>query len=148
MIHLCYWAQQWSVHSVHFSFFLSFFFLFFSGPLPWHMEVPRLGVESGPQLPAYATATALWDLSHVRDLHHSSQQCRILNPLREARDWTSILMDSSQVHKLVSHSGNSHVCFWKGVYVCKGLFPYKELNSIVGSLLKAEPSRSFPTAIA
>ena len=25
------------------------------------MEVPRLGVESEIQLPAYATATAMWD---------------------------------------------------------------------------------------
>ena len=24
-------------------FFVCFFFLFFLGPLPWHMEVPRLG---------------------------------------------------------------------------------------------------------
>ena len=39
------------------SFFLSFFF-FFLGLPPRHMEVPRLGVESELQLPAYATATA------------------------------------------------------------------------------------------
>ena len=31
-------------------------------------------------------------------LHHSSQQCRILNPLSGARDQTHILRDSSQVH--------------------------------------------------
>ena len=31
-------------------------FFFFLGPLSWHMEVPRLGVESELQLPAYATA--------------------------------------------------------------------------------------------
>ena len=30
-------------------------------------------------------------------LHHSSQQCRILNPLSEARDQTCILKDASQV---------------------------------------------------
>ena len=36
-------------------FFFSFFvFLHFLGPVPWHMEVPRLGVESEPQLPAYS----------------------------------------------------------------------------------------------
>ena len=29
-----------------FLFFLFFFFLLFLGLLPWHMEVPRLGVES------------------------------------------------------------------------------------------------------
>ena len=32
------------------------------------MEVPRLGVESELQPPAYATATATPDLSHVFDL--------------------------------------------------------------------------------
>ena len=31
------------------------------------------------------------------DLHHSSQQHRILNPLSEARDLTHILMDTSRV---------------------------------------------------
>ena len=34
-----------------------FFFFFFAGPLPWHMEVLRLGVESELQLLAYTTAT-------------------------------------------------------------------------------------------
>ena len=38
------------------------------------------------------------DLSWVWDLHHSSQQCRILNPLSEARDPTGILMDTSWVY--------------------------------------------------
>ena len=44
------------------------------------MEVPRLGVELGLQLPAYttATATAMWDLSCVCNPHHSSQQRRSL----------------------------------------------------------------------
>ena len=47
------------------------------------MEVPRLGVDSELQLQAYATAS--WDLICIFDLHHSSQQRRILNPLSEAR---------------------------------------------------------------
>ena len=56
------------------------------------MEVPRVGVKLELQLLAYATATATSDLSCVCDLHHSSQQCRILNPLSRARDQTCILM--------------------------------------------------------
>ena len=60
------------------------------------MEVPRLGVESAVQLPAYATATAMQDLSYIFDLYHSSREHRILDPLREARDGTHILMDPSQ----------------------------------------------------
>ena len=63
----------------------------------WHMEVLRLGVESELQLPAYATATATQDSSQVCDLHHSSWQCWILNPLIEARDSTSNLMVHSQI---------------------------------------------------
>ena len=50
------------------------------------MEVPSLGVELEPQLLAYATATAMRDLSLICDLHHSSQQLEILNPLSRARE--------------------------------------------------------------
>ena len=44
--------------------FCLFFFLFLR-PNPQHMEVPRLGVMSELQLPAYTTATATLDLSWV-----------------------------------------------------------------------------------
>ena len=40
-------------------------FLCFLGPHLWHMEVPSLGVQLEPQLPAYTTATATSDLSCV-----------------------------------------------------------------------------------
>ena len=62
--------------------------IFFLGLHVQRMEVPRWGVEWELQLPAYATATAMQEPSHVCDLHHSSQQYFILNPLSEARDWT------------------------------------------------------------
>ena len=62
-----------------------------------HMEVPRLGVESELQLPAYTIATATRDPSCVCDLHHSSWQCWILNPLSEARDQTCNLMVPSWI---------------------------------------------------
>ena len=62
------------------------------------MEVPRLGVELELQLPAYATATAMWDPSHICNLQHSSQQCQIVNLLSEARDQTHVLIDTSWVH--------------------------------------------------
>ena len=78
----------------------------------WYMEVPRLGVILELQLPAYATATATPDLSHVCDLHHSSQQHEILNPLSKARDGTCMLMDTSQVLNLLSHNGNSKDFFF------------------------------------
>ena len=53
------------------------------------MEVPGLGVKLEVQLLAYTTATAMWDPSCLCDLHHSSWQHPILNPLGEARDQTS-----------------------------------------------------------
>ena len=53
-------------------------------------------VELKLQLLAYttATATATWDPSRVYKLYHSSW---ILNSLSEARDGTSILVDSSWI---------------------------------------------------
>ena len=48
---------------------------------PWHLKVPRLGVESELQLLACATATATRNPSCICNLYHSSQQHRILNPL-------------------------------------------------------------------
>ena len=76
---------------------LLFIYLVFLGPHPQHMEIPRLGVESVLQLPAYTTATAASDLSCVFDLHHSSQQRRVLNPMSEARDQICIFMNTSQI---------------------------------------------------
>ena len=60
----------------------------FSGPHQLHMEVPRLGVESELQLPAYTLhhSHSNRDPSCVCDLHCGSQQRQIPNPLSEARD--------------------------------------------------------------
>ena len=74
-----------------------YFFFVFLGPNPRHMEVPRLGVQSELLLPAYTTTTATRDPSHICDLHHSSQQRWILNPLIETRDQTHVLMGASWV---------------------------------------------------
>ena len=91
---------------------LSQFFFFFLGPHLWHMEVSRLGVKSELQMPAYTTATKMLDLSHVCNLQHSSQQFQILKPLSEAKYQTHILMDTSQVHNPLRHSGNSDPIFF------------------------------------
>ena len=61
------------------------------------MAVPRLGDESELWLLAYTTATIMQDPRHIFDLHHTSQQCWILNPLSEARDQTHGLMDATGV---------------------------------------------------
>ena len=81
-----------------FNFFV--FVFCFLGPHSWRMEVPRLGVEGVEwelQLPAYTTATATRDPSHVCDLHHSSRQRQIPSPLSETRDRIPILMDTSRI---------------------------------------------------
>jgi len=78
---------QESSETNFFLLFLFFIFIFcFLGPHLQHMEVPRLGVKSELQLPAYTTVTEKWDPTHICGLHHSSRQCRILNPPREARN--------------------------------------------------------------
>ena len=61
------------------------------------MEVSRLGGESKLLLMAYATAIAMPDPSHIFNLHQSSQQCQILNPLIKTRDWTHNLMVPSRI---------------------------------------------------
>ena len=63
--------------------FLYFSFCFLGIHL--YMEVPRLEVKSELQLLVYITATATPDPSCMCDLHHNSQQRRILNPLGKAR---------------------------------------------------------------
>ena len=75
-----------------FLFFIFNFWLF--GVDPRHTETPRLGVKWEQQLPAYTTATAMPDPSHVCNLHHSSQPCPILNPLRGARDQTRVFLNT------------------------------------------------------
>ena len=93
-------GEQRSLFFSFLSFFFFFFFFFcFLGLCLLHVEVLGLGVKSELQL--------LQDLSHVCDLHYSSQQCQILNPLSKAKDWTLILMDTSWVHNPLSHNGNS-----------------------------------------
>ena len=80
-----------------FGFSWFFFFLVFSGPHPGHMKVPGLGVTLKLQLPAYSTATAMWDPSCICHLHHSSRQRRVLNPLSGVRSRTRVLMDATRV---------------------------------------------------
>ena len=67
---------------------LSYQFLFEVEHCIWNSREPL----------TYTKATAMPDLSCVCDLHHSSQQRQILNPLREVRDQTCVLMGTDQIH--------------------------------------------------
>ena len=92
-------------------FFFRFLFFFFLGPYPQHMEISSLGIETELQLLAYFTATAVPDMSHICDLHHSSQQCQILNPPGEARDRSLVLVDTGRVHYRWVTTGTPFNCF-------------------------------------
>jgi len=83
------------------------------------MEVPRQGVESQLQLPVYTTARETRDLSCVCDLHHTSPQRRIFNPLSEARDWTRNLMDASQFRFCWATRGTPRKASWSLTTICK-----------------------------
>ena len=54
------------------------------------MEVPRLGVESELQLPAYTTDTVKPDPSQVCNLHHSSWQSQIWPGIETASSWVLV----------------------------------------------------------
>ena len=100
------------------TFVCLFVFVFvFQGCL-WHMESPRLGAKS---FPADTTATAMSDLSQVCDLHHSSWQRQMLNPLNEARDQTCILMVPSWICFCCATTGTP-VYFLLDLYYVFNLF--------------------------
>ena len=62
-----------------------YYYFFFLRPHLQHIEVPGLEVKEELQLLAYATATAMLDLSLIFSLHHSSKQPWILNLLSEGQ---------------------------------------------------------------
>ena len=98
-MHFEYLAQRFTNLVAHHNYLwiVCLFVFSFLGLHPWHMEVPRLGVKSEPQLPAYTTATATPDLTHICNIYHSSRQPWIFNPLSEARDGTRNFMVPSWI---------------------------------------------------
>ena len=64
------------------------------------------------------------DLSHVCNLHHSSWQCWMLNPLSEVRDWTPVLMDISQIRFCSATMGRPSPAF---------IFIYDSCSAIIFS---------------
>ena len=76
--------------------YLNNVFFFGGGAHLQHMEVPRLGIKSELQLPAYTTATALRDPSRICNLPYQSSQQQ--SSLSKARDRAHVLMDTSRVH--------------------------------------------------
>ena len=104
---------SWQMKSASGHSFFDCLFLFFFRAAPALAcggSQTRCQITSELQLPAYTTATATPDPSHVCDLHRSSRQRRILNPLSQARGQTCILTDASPVLNPLSHNRNSWRC--------------------------------------
>ena len=90
------------VFSFHQKYFLSFFFLLFRATTAAFGSSQARG-----QIGAAAASPHHWGCADASPcnwgselhlwLHHSSQQCQILDPLKEARDQTHMLMDTSRV---------------------------------------------------
>ena len=91
---------------------LSYLFRFTNNNRPGEYGSAQAGVELELHLLAYATAMATLDLSHIYHLCCSLWQCRILNSLREARDRTHILVETSQVLNLLNYNWNAIISFY------------------------------------
>ena len=99
-----------------------YLYLFILGLHLWHMDFPRLGSNwSCSRQPA--AVTAMPDPSHVYDLWW------ILNPLSRSRNQTCILMDTSQVLNLLSHSRNSAQCIFSCISSSSIFFPCHNFQS-------------------
>ena len=88
-------------------FLFVLFCFFFLRPHLWHIEVPWARSWIRAVAEACTTVIEMQDLSLICDLHSSLWQCWMLNSLSKARDWTHILMETSQVLNLLSYNGNS-----------------------------------------
>ena len=72
------------------------------------------------QLPAYARAMATQDPSQVCNLHHSSQQCQILNPRSKARDQTCNFMVPSWICFRCARMGTPlKACFCVSLFIIR-----------------------------
>ena len=92
-------------------FFFFFFCLFRAAPTAFggsqvrgHIGAVAAGLHQSHSNP---------DPSHVCNLHHSSQQGRILNPLREARDPTCVIRDTT---RFVSTAPRWELCLLSFLY--------------------------------
>ena len=91
-------------------------FVFFRAALTTHRCSQDRGQNGTAAAGLCHSHRAMGDLSHVCDLHHSSQWRQIPYPLMEARDQTCILMDTSRVCYRWAIAGTPTVSTF--VYLC------------------------------
>ena len=102
-------VSAYDTHCNGLFFWLVFYFiLFFLRATPVAYGSSQARGELELQLIAYSTATATWDPSHVGDLHHSSRQRWIPDPLSKAGDRTCILIDTSRIRFRCATMGPPH----------------------------------------
>ena len=82
-----------------------FIYFVFLGLHLLHMEVPRLGVESELQLPAYATATAIHDQScpellHATGVSRGKKKKKVQNEVR----WSSTVNNGYAEQGVTAHN--------------------------------------------
>ena len=121
-----YYCIPWPFYFLSYNYFVfffklcchSFFFCLFAflGLHLRHMEVPKLGVVSELQLPAYATSTAMQDTSCVCGPHLRSWQHQILNPLSKARDQTRNLKIPSRIRFHCAMKGMPLLSFLRNLF--------------------------------
>ena len=101
-----------------------FIYLFcFLGLHLWQMESSQATGRIGSIAAILFHSHSNWEsqLSHICYLHHSSWQYQIPDPLSKAKDWTHILMDTSQICFLCTIMGTPKNCvFLKSIH-----FPYR-----------------------
>ena len=101
-------AKLYSVSWVMNSDFFSFFGIFRASPSAYGSSQARGQIRA---------VVASLGHSHICHQHHSSQQHWILNPLREARNWTGVLLDTSRVCYHWATMGTPNPDFKSLVYV-------------------------------
>jgi len=102
------------------------------------------------QLLAYITVIATPDPSHVCNLHHSSQQCWILNPLSEAKDQIHNFMVPSQIHFCCAMMGipaTIEHALWNSAKVMEKLIPSKQEMGDMERLLHRSPTGPFSDSL-
>ena len=87
----------------------------FWGLHPWHMKVPRLGIELElQQLPAYTTVTATRDLGCVCNLHHAGSLTHGVGPgIKPASSWLLVgFVTTEPWWKLLYTSQSVNISFY------------------------------------